>query len=476
MPWHIEQNHPGCPSSRPWAVVLDSTGEVVGCHETEASAEAQLAALYASEGENFMNDILYYPARVVRARSPLLDLFPPDEALLARYRERFPDSEANPFFLKTEISNNSLDHYFTHMLTTTLQNFANDAEAGVSVQDSHSTFKLGYGRSLFGQYHSQSGSPPGWDRAPRRNRGNGEPALAIPPPAIYERTLSAAHIIPGIRFGNLTYASTDDFIQAALGGSVDEVSVGFGGGSEFCDICGASYWSWDCPHVAGFAYEIERQTGPVNLLATVSIRDAHLYEYSAVYAGATPNAVVIRKARQEAESGRLTPKQADIIEQRYRVKLPVQRNWAGFSNNAANSGPDSTERSEAMDENTLSKILDLCRSAGAPADREIVEAVEYLAAEIERLRPLADAGRQYRADLIGEALAEGVRAMGDKFPAETYRGMLEAASIENIKSLRDNLAALAARQLPGGRQTVDDEQSPADRPPARDVPDSAYAV
>jgi len=46
MPWHIENNNPACLG---YAVVEDEDGELYGCHRTEQQAQAQLAALYASE-------------------------------------------------------------------------------------------------------------------------------------------------------------------------------------------------------------------------------------------------------------------------------------------------------------------------------------------------------------------------------------------------------------------------------------------
>ena len=48
MPWHIEDNHPDCAG---FSVVKDEDGEVEGCHRTRQQAEAQLAALYASEDD-----------------------------------------------------------------------------------------------------------------------------------------------------------------------------------------------------------------------------------------------------------------------------------------------------------------------------------------------------------------------------------------------------------------------------------------
>lgn len=46
MPWHIDNDNPACDG---FAVVKDADGEIEGCHPTEAAAQDQLAALYASE-------------------------------------------------------------------------------------------------------------------------------------------------------------------------------------------------------------------------------------------------------------------------------------------------------------------------------------------------------------------------------------------------------------------------------------------
>lgn len=49
MPWHVARDEQGCSASEPWAVVKDSDGSIVGCHATQADAQAQVAALYANE-------------------------------------------------------------------------------------------------------------------------------------------------------------------------------------------------------------------------------------------------------------------------------------------------------------------------------------------------------------------------------------------------------------------------------------------
>lgn len=48
MPWQIKQGAAGC---KGYAVVKEDTGELVGCHNSETKAKAQLKALYASEVE-----------------------------------------------------------------------------------------------------------------------------------------------------------------------------------------------------------------------------------------------------------------------------------------------------------------------------------------------------------------------------------------------------------------------------------------
>ena len=45
MPWHIANNIEGCSG---YAVVLDTTGEIVGCHKTKEDAKSHLGALYAN--------------------------------------------------------------------------------------------------------------------------------------------------------------------------------------------------------------------------------------------------------------------------------------------------------------------------------------------------------------------------------------------------------------------------------------------
>lgn len=51
MPWHVVKAGGRCPEGKPYAVERSDTGELVACHETEASASAQVRALYANTKE-----------------------------------------------------------------------------------------------------------------------------------------------------------------------------------------------------------------------------------------------------------------------------------------------------------------------------------------------------------------------------------------------------------------------------------------
>lgn len=51
MPYHVAANHAQCPISRPFAVVKDADGQVMGCHPSQKAADDHMAALYANDPE-----------------------------------------------------------------------------------------------------------------------------------------------------------------------------------------------------------------------------------------------------------------------------------------------------------------------------------------------------------------------------------------------------------------------------------------
>lgn len=339
-----------------------------------------------------------------------------------------------------EISSDRLDAYFTHMAESTLRNFAQDAAAGVTFLDSHNARQLGYGQSLAGLFQVDGA---------------------------VSRTLADFYTMPGINFGSgLTYQSTDDFIRALQARLVRDVSVGFYGGDMICDICGNSFYDWrSCSHWPGMEYAVGEQ-GTQTATATFEIVEARLAEVSAVYDGATPGAMILR-AQEMSEAGLLEPETARRLETKYRIKLPAQTRVCAAAKPAA-TPPERSNNS--MDE--LQQIRALMAELNATGESAL-EQVRWLVNENARLVPLADEGRQYRADLVEAALTEGVRAMGEQFPAETYREMFKGATLEQVKLLRDRWQAQAASLLKGGRQTVNEERQPQ-RQAGPKVPAGAY--
>jgi len=59
VPYRIEQGHPDCGADTPWAVIKEGDGELMGCHETEAAALEQQAALYAEDDDKPDDDMDY---------------------------------------------------------------------------------------------------------------------------------------------------------------------------------------------------------------------------------------------------------------------------------------------------------------------------------------------------------------------------------------------------------------------------------
>lgn len=403
-----------------------------------------------------MNDtteiIFPYPAHIMRSTTRAMDM----PAMLDMLKTKMHDPsmlDGNvPFFWSAEISNNNLDAYFTRMLPSTLTNFAADANAGISFVNSHRHNELPMGQSLSGTLEQM---------------GEGQ------------RVVADFFTMPGLNLNGIT---TDDFIAGVRSGIIKDVSVGFFGGKHFCSICQMNYMSWDCPHIAGAEYDIQ---GGGKVICTVGIDGAHLAEVSAVYDGATPDATIL-KVQRMVEAGELKPEAVRALEARYRTKFDMKRSFAGASI------PERKAKLEleqiinqvrevlAIDANA--DVAGAVLSVTGERDRLLSEVgtataeLIILRAKVTELTPQAADGVAYRTDLVAEALAEGVRAMGDKFNKETYETVLLNAPLAVIKQMKTDWAAVGDKRFAGGRQSVDDSQAPNTTPAKRKayVPEAAY--
>ena len=348
-----------------------------------------------------------------------------DEAVM----EEFP-----PYIWRAEISNNLLDSHYTRMSKRTLENYAADAEGGVAFLSGHNWRELPLGYSLSGAFEAG-------DKM---------------------RVLSEFYTVRGL-------TQTDDLIARMQTGLVRDVSVGFHGGTYTCDICGRDIWDWDCRHVPGLMYEEKKGDTVEQVLSTFTIDDARLSEVSAVFDGSTPDAMILR-ATHVAETGGLTPKQVEILENRYRITLPAKKVIA----------IPKERKMEGLSAEQVVRIKELMSRSGHFVETDwdaldadgVMRGIEKLTTDMRGLQSQAAEGRQYRTDLVAEAIAEGVRAYGNDFDTDTYRSTLESAPLATVKRMRDDWKKSANAGLPAGRSSVDVQEQGA---VVSFVPDEAYS-
>lgn len=363
-----------------------------------------------------MSDALYHLGRVtpLQASTPsLLELF-------ARHIEGDGvGSEA--YFFRAEISNDLLDSHYTHMSAKTLGNYAEDAAKGVAFLRGHDWSSLPLGYSLTGKLETEGAK---------------------------QRVTTDFYTVPGIK-------ETDELIKRLRTGLLRDVSVGFTKGRMICDLCQRDFW--DCPHLPGVTYEQRTGDTVANQLATFTIDDSRLCEVSGVFDGSTPDAM-ITKAERMAERGELSQKQIEVLETRLRRRFKTKT--------ISVPGRESTKGGE-MDVERMKTVLKVA------SEEEVFGAIEKLQGRVTEMEAQAEEGRQYRKDLVAEALAEGVRAQGNDFDAATYTAVLETASLPVIKRMRDDWRKAALAALPAGRSSVDTTSVPAKKP-IQLVPDAAY--
>ncbi len=464
--------------------------------------------------------------------------------LLERAKERAPDptifDEVEPFFWRAQLSNSNLDSYYTRMSERTLRNFAADAEAGISYQNSHKWGELGFGQSLNGVFTKAT------------DEDVDDEGVAL------HRMHADFFTLPGI---NLNGINTTDFIQALRSGVTKDVSVGFHASDFRCGICqGQMFDGWfgyfgECDHIPGFQYELE-DTPKQKRTAYVSIEDGHLSEGSSVYDGATPDAAIL-KGQLMARANKLSDMDRMKFRSMFGVRLPdgdlarslhpagdlsslrdkegklmtakKKREPVAEAESAVAEtdvttidldldavvvdmedlddededtfidelGPDENDNENDNDgendddEEPVAELseLDTLRARFAEQGIKIgsdpVKAVRVLAEKVVELTPLAKDGVAYRRDLIADALKQGVRAKGDAFRAAYFRDMFKRLTIEDIKVMRDDWQEDGDLRLTGGtgkggRKTILDENTGEnevrDDPSITRFPASAYKV
>jgi hypothetical protein len=366
-----------------------------------------------------------------------------------------------PYMWKATISTDRFDSYSTRMKASSLRNYAAEAAAGVAFQDSHKTDGLvrTLGGSLTGSYAGPQGDG-------------------------VAHTDADFYTVMGMD------PTIDSFVNKIRAGLVRDVSIGFYGGQFICSICGRDMLSdWDCWHYPGMQYSVKDDSGKKTdekVLCTADVEDAHLSEVSAVYDGATPGAVIL-KAQRDAQEGRIRPDLARQLETRYRIHLPDRtvRGPGIDRQEQPMTDPETTPQDPSklavtirLEDLPAEQVRALFAPAGITADT-LTDGIRALTDELARLRPLADDGTAYRADLLAATLAEGVRAFGPGFAKETYEALLKTAPLDTVKRMQADWKDAGDKLFPGGRATVethpvDGQGDAAPKAGGSEIPDAAY--
>lgn len=356
---------------------------------------------------------------------------------------------SNVFIWAAEISSDRRDYYETVMdPETSLKNYVEDAIEGVSFMNSHSTWELPSGRSFAGALVSDQEG--------------------------VTKVYAAFYTIADL---NLSGLSTNDLMRGIRAGIVKDVSIGFKRGENFkaqCSICGLDQWSdWDCIHWPGVVYDVfndDKKTTHEER-CFVTLIDARLREVSGVYDGATPRAMV-DKAISFAERGLIKESMFDTVERTLRMKLPHGTKFLDERNDSDESNTDrkgDDDMANDGDKNApkvhdallrMSRSLNLFPENNEPGSTE--EITSKVSSEITRLRAIESSHDKYIKAERESALKEGVRALGEGFDEDRYKGILEKCDLDEVRGFREEWSKIADDKLKGGRRSVDDPDAEGD--------------
>ena len=401
-------------------------------------------------------------------------------------------------YYRARISNQNKDSHDSIMDASTLKNFASDAADGVNILDSHNHQTVGVGESTSGEYNSEEGS-------------------------VY----SDFYILKDLNLNNQSFPNTDDLIKAIDDGFANKVSVGFGGGNHICNICSEDIWYGKCGHWPGEEYEVGTDDNKEMTTCYALIKDANLYEFSIVYAGATPGAEIVKKAKHTSSS--LDPKQKESISAKYGVdfnkletKMDPKRQLDPNTKRdpkdpkpinlktRSNLNMTSEERVKQL-ETDVELLTQRAEKAEAEAvtiyeersqkksfekrlgeaEKRVETLVKLHTDEIERAEKaeneLAEVKPRANAydTLLEEEIAEALKLRLAAYPeqdeeSEQYkrseRILKKEDSISGVRDYKDEWTEKAEENFPGGQQIPNDpEENKKELPqPLNNIPNEAY--
>jgi hypothetical protein len=352
-------------------------------------------------------------------------------------------------------STQAIDSFFTRMHVSSLMNYAEEAKLGTPVLNSHRS----------GGYSKQAELPIG-----RSYNGLVE---SDPENAEMQRFVASAYMLRNNRANGSV--NTDDIIAGIEAGTVSDISIGFAFGAGTpeknytdrtilrCSICGNDFLRSDpwgdgednCNHWPGEMYKSEG--GKKSELCVLDVVNAHLSEFSTVYNGATPGAVIL-KAQRAVSEGLLDKPMIHRLEDTYRTRL---MDYATFPVPIIEARQE--EGAEGLQVN-----LELQTEKAQEALRQLQEEAQTIIDErkaqdeMANKRELEDAGKE-GAKLALANLAKSIMGSRDftdeelaLFPEIETR--LAAGELEQANTLLTRLMAGPVEEIEGGYGELETRQ------------------
>jgi len=316
--------------------------------------------------------------------------------------------------------------------------------------------------------------------------------------------------------------SANSIIEDIENGVLFDTSIGWGSSKYVCSICNSNYW--DCNHWRGNTYE--DGDGKPQLCYIKAKNPGYLMEESGVFDGAYKGAgISMCNAGDvfESQQGKFLvvdelkelPKDSNVFgiytskgqlttfvkksdNQKVFPVVSAEANNAGTEiGKALKSVLNNVEGSEntmgikelfeklgiAYDESdTIEKVVEKLSTHyhsnnDEPKPEEFVskqKASEALSKEVtaDEVLKLAREGIQYHKSTVDNALAMGVKAMGNDFPSETWQSTFANMGTQAILDITKTWEVQAKAALNAGNKF-----SSSDEPkPNSEIPDEAYKV
>ena len=401
-----------------------------------------------------------------------------------RQTDQKDEAYPNRHYFRAEISNGNLDSYKTIMAPSSLENYANDASAGVNILDSHNWKTIGVGRTTNGVY----------------DRENNKVEVDF-------------YVLDDLDLTNQSFANTASLIKAINDGLANDVSIGFVDGKEMCSVCGKNLWGADsCDHWPGDKVVIETNGTDEVKECYGHIEDARLAEVSIVYDGATPGAQIISKNKDLIETKAKRIFNNLSIEERQQISTRFNIDLSDSDKRTKDKQPEQkiTDKKEYLNMSTLPKderiqeleaaneaLTKRCNTAEEQAKGVFLlraekdeltkrlqetqeeaksyqkvyetqkERVDSLEAYKKRTEPIVKSFEEFKEEEISKAMEVRLGAFPEEDKdSEDYNNdqtvLRSLGTIKQIRKYADAWTKLRDSNFPGGNQLGKDESDDDD--------------